>query len=82
VKNYFAEHRKQFEVQYSKVQANNIKNSSGFVFSTETPATFAEVLAAFPPKSTTDFMISRFFTTCSYDPAFRKLKTRAFIGPS
>jgi hypothetical protein len=80
VKNYFSEHKKQFEVSYNKVQQETKRNSNGFLFITEKPASFAEILAAFPPKSTTDVLISRFFNTYNYDPAFRKIAASPIQG--
>jgi hypothetical protein len=73
VKNYFAEHKKEFNLQYARV-ASEVKKGTGhgFLFITEKPASLEEILAAFPPKSTTDVLISRFFNTYNYDPAFRE----------
>jgi hypothetical protein len=73
VKSYFQDHKKQFEAQYNRVKQNTeVENQvkTGFLFLTEKPATHAEILAEFPPKSTTDILISRFFNTYNYDPAF------------
>ncbi|KAF2436391.1 hypothetical protein EJ08DRAFT_578598 [Tothia fuscella] len=71
VKNYFAEHKKQFETGVRSVQENQKRNSTGFLFITEKPAPFVEILGAFPSKATTDVLISRFFNTYNYDPAFQ-----------
>lgn len=73
VKTYFQDHKKQFEVQYNKVKQNTEQlngGSSGLLFQTVKPATLAEIQAEFPAKVTTDVLISRFFNTYNYDPAF------------
>ncbi|RDI89805.1 hypothetical protein Vi05172_g404 [Venturia inaequalis] len=73
VKTYFQDHKKQFEVQYNRVKQNTEQangGSSGLLFQTVKPATLAEIQAEFPAKVTTDVLISRFFNTYNYDPAF------------
>lgn len=76
VKNHFTAHKKEFEVQYNSVKqkAEELKRqtTSFFPFITEKPASQNEILGAFPSKQTTDVLISRFFNTYNYDPAFRK----------
>jgi hypothetical protein len=76
VKNHFAAHRKEFEEHYNAVKqrADEAKkqNTSFFPFITEKPATHGEILASLPQKQTTDVLISRFFNTYNYDPAFRE----------
>ena len=76
VKNHFAAHRKEFEEHYNHVKqkADELKRqtTSFFPFITEKAASHGEILAAFPPKQTTDVLISRFFNTYNYDPAFRE----------
>ncbi|KIW04126.1 uncharacterized protein PV09_04934 [Verruconis gallopava] len=74
VKNHFAAHKKEFEEHYNNVKqkAEELKRetTSFFPFITEKPASHSEILAAFPNKQTTDVLISRFFNTHNYDPAF------------
>jgi hypothetical protein len=69
-------HKKEFEVHYNNVKqrADELKRqtTSFFPFITEKPASHGEILASFPSKQTTDVLISRFFNTYNYDPAFRK----------
>lgn len=76
MKNHFTEHKKQYEEHINKVKqkADELKqsNTSFFPFITEKPISHSEILAAFPAKQICDVLISRFFNTYNYDPAFRK----------
>lgn len=69
VKSYFNEHKKQFEEQLRKVRAarpDEPRPGTAFLFGAQKPASHAEILSAFPQKSTADILISRYFNT--YDP--------------
>lgn len=67
VKNYFAEHQKQFEDQLRKVQASKTReeNVQGptFLFGSPQTADYAELLASLPKRSVTDKLVTRFFKT-------------------
>jgi hypothetical protein len=75
VKNYFRDHKTQYEDHIKKINASKEethgRGGAGFLFITEPQANKAEILRSFPPKGTTDLLISRFFSTYTYDPAFR-----------
>jgi hypothetical protein len=67
------EHKKTFDERAKQVAATkeaNPTNSSMFLFN-QPPATKAEVLRSFPPKVTTDVLISRFFDIYNVDAMFR-----------
>ncbi|KAF2146560.1 uncharacterized protein K452DRAFT_67460 [Aplosporella prunicola CBS 121167] len=71
VKNYFAEHKKQYDEQLLRHQttySDEIKPGTAFLFGAVQPADRAEIMAAFPPKQTADLLITRYFNV--YDPAF------------
>lgn len=72
VKNYFSEHRKQFEDQMLKVQeAKNRVDSAPqgptFLFGGSKPPPYSDLLAQLPKRTVTDKLVSRYFN--SYDPA-------------
>ncbi|KAI9824230.1 MAG: hypothetical protein M1832_002037 [Thelocarpon impressellum] len=70
VKNFFSEHKKQFEEQSRKVEATKKGEGSkgpAFLFGTSAPASREELFAALPPRSAVDKMVSRYFN--SFDPA-------------
>src|SRR6186713_1107815 len=69
VKNYFIEHRKQYDEQLKRYKANHKDEYSpgtAFLFGQQKPTTHAEILGRFPPKPTADILVSRYFNT--YDP--------------
>ncbi|KAF2751052.1 hypothetical protein M011DRAFT_492363 [Sporormia fimetaria CBS 119925] len=69
VKNYFNDHKKQFEDQYKKYKATQPQEPSpgtAFLFGAQQPTSEAELRARFPPKSTADLLVTRYFNT--YDP--------------
>ncbi|KAF2203549.1 hypothetical protein GQ43DRAFT_258364 [Delitschia confertaspora ATCC 74209] len=69
VKNYFQEHKKQYEEQLKKFKANNSDEYSpgtAFLFGAQKPTSHVELLSRFPPKPTADLLVSRYFNT--YDP--------------
>ncbi len=73
VKNYFREHKKQFEDQIRKVAAAKQDEGTtgpGFLFNTALPPTREELLAALPSRPVVDQIVSRYFN--SNDPALRK----------
>ena len=72
VKNYFSEHKKQWDEQVLKVQeAKNRVDSAPqgptFLFGGSQPPPYSELLAQLPKRTVTDKLVSRYFT--SYDPA-------------
>ena len=72
VKNYFSEHKKQWEDQMLKVQeAKNRVDSAPqgptFLFGGSRPPPYSELLAQLPKRTVTDRLVSRYFN--SYDPA-------------
>ena len=72
VKNYFSEHKKQWDDQMLKVQeAKNRVDSAPqgptFLFGGSQPPPYSELLAQLPKRTVTDKLISRYFN--SYDPA-------------
>lgn len=72
VKNYFQEHRKQWDEQLVKVQQAKDRIDSApqgptFLFGGSKPPPYSELLAQLPKRSVTDKLISRYFN--SYDPA-------------
>ncbi|KAF2232309.1 hypothetical protein EV356DRAFT_517607 [Viridothelium virens] len=78
VKNYFAEHHKQFSEQYSKVSATKStedRPGTAFLLRAEKPASHQEILASFPTKGDADRLVARYFNT--YDPA-----THIIHGPT
>ena len=72
VKNYFSEHKKQWDEQVLKVQeAKNRVDSAPqgptFLFGGSQPPPYSELLAQLPKRTVTDKLVSRYFN--SYDPA-------------
>lgn len=76
VKNYFSEHKKQYEDQIRKVNSSKggvDVRGPAFVFGGQKPPDRAEILAAVPLRHVTDNLLSRYFNSC--DPAARKCCT-------
>ncbi|KAF1813659.1 hypothetical protein P152DRAFT_287686 [Eremomyces bilateralis CBS 781.70] len=70
VKNYFNDHKKQYEEQVRKIKATNQTDDrfeSVPLLGTPKPSSKAEILSAFPQKPTADLLVTRYFNT--YDPA-------------
>ena len=72
VKNYFSQHKKEYEEQVLKVQeAKNRVDAAPqgptFLFGGAKPPPYSELLAQMPKRSVTDKLVSRYFN--SYDPA-------------
>ncbi|KAG9203544.1 hypothetical protein G6514_002562 [Epicoccum nigrum] len=69
VKNYFSEHKKQYDDQLKRYMASHSEESppgTGFLYGQMKPISRPEILSRFPPKPTADILVSRFFNT--YDP--------------
>jgi hypothetical protein len=69
VKNYFAEHKKQYDEQlkrYKASQSDENPPGTSFLYGQRSTKSKAEILSQFPPKPTADILVSRFFNT--YDP--------------
>lgn len=74
VKNYFSEHKKQFEDQMHKFvnKTDEGRLGLGYLFAVNKPADKAEILARFPTKAQCDILITRFFQNFNMDVTFRK----------
>ena len=74
VRNYWAEHKKQYEEQLIKVKAANelhgTSKLSSFLFGAAGPTDKGELLSAIPSKALVDKLIVRYFN--SYDPVVRE----------
>lgn len=71
VKNYFNEHKQQYQDQMKRYKAAHCEDrapGTSFLMGGQQPSSRAEVLSHFPPKQTADILVSRFFNT--YDPGF------------
>ncbi|KAL5416183.1 hypothetical protein PMIN03_002222 [Paraphaeosphaeria minitans] len=69
VKNYFHDHKKQYEEQlkrYKAAHTDDMNVGTAFLFGSQKPMTQPELLQRFPPKQTADLLVSRYFNT--YDP--------------
>jgi len=71
LKNYFGDHRKQYEDQAARVEAAKVKEDYGqglhYLFGGGKTPLFSDLLTALPERSEADRLVSRYFT--SYDPA-------------
>ncbi|KAF2836248.1 hypothetical protein M501DRAFT_902265, partial [Patellaria atrata CBS 101060] len=70
VKNYFAEHKKQYEDQLQRYKAahpDEDQPGTALLFRSTKQADRSEILASFPSKQMADRLVSRYFNT--YDPA-------------
>jgi hypothetical protein len=90
VKNYFAEHKKQYEDQLKRYKATHVEDrppGTSFLMGGQAPTSKAEVLSHFPPKSTADILVSRFFNTYDpgihiiHGPSFQKEYDRYWLQP-
>ena len=79
VKNYFQEHKKQYEDQLKRYKATHNEDrppGTSFFMGGQKPSSRAEVLSRFPPKPTADILVSRFFNT--YDPGIHIIHGPSF----
>ena len=79
VKNYFVEHKKQYEDQLKRYKATHADEhypGTAFLFGQQKPTTHAEILSQFPPKPTADILVSRYFNT--YDPGIHIIHGPSF----
>jgi len=72
VKNYFSQHKREYEEQVLKVQEAKSRVDAApqgptFLFGGAKPPPYSELLAQMPKRSVTDKLVSRYFN--SYDPA-------------
>ncbi|KAF1938018.1 hypothetical protein EJ02DRAFT_458217 [Clathrospora elynae] len=90
VKNYFAEHKKQYEDQLKRYKATHVEDrppGTSFLMGGQMPSSKAEVLARFPPKPTADILVTRFFNTYDpgihiiHGPSFQKEYDRHWLHP-
>lgn len=73
VRNFFTEHKKQFEEHAAKVNAANPQcdvPGSTLLFGVMKPLSRGEIMTSLPSKYTTDLLIARYFN--HYDPVTRK----------
>ena len=60
VKNYFSEHKKQYEDQLKRYKAAHQEDynlGTSFLFGGQRPLTPADLLSRFPPKATADILV-------------------------
>ncbi|KAI9780619.1 MAG: hypothetical protein M1835_004455 [Candelina submexicana] len=79
VKNYFAEHTKQFEDQILKIKAsrkNDGLKGPALIFGGSASLSHSELLASLPSRTVTDKIVSRYFNT--YDPSLHILHRPTF----
>ncbi|KAF3040151.1 hypothetical protein E8E12_009278 [Didymella heteroderae] len=90
VKNYFAEHKKQYDDQLKRYKASHSEESppgTGFLYGQMKPISRPEILSRFPPKPTADILVSRFFNTYDpgihiiHGPTFQKEYDRHWLNP-
>lgn len=90
VKNYFAEHKKQYDDQLKRYRATQVGDrppGTSFLMGGQKPSSKAEVLSRFPPKPTADLLVSRFFNTYDpgihiiHGPTFQKEYDRHWLQP-
>ncbi|KAI9756147.1 MAG: hypothetical protein M4579_003960 [Chaenotheca gracillima] len=70
VKNYFADHKQQYEDQEEKVNAfkdPTMYSGPGFLFGASDPPPRSEITSSLPSRSSADKLVARYFN--SYDPA-------------
>ncbi|KAF2705072.1 hypothetical protein K504DRAFT_449120 [Pleomassaria siparia CBS 279.74] len=91
VKNYFNEHKKQYEDQLKRYKANHKDDYSpgtAFLFGQQKPTSHAEILSQFPPKPTADILVSRYFNTYDpgihiiHGPSFQQQYDKHWLNPS
>ena len=91
MKNYFSEHKKQYDEQLKRYKANHPEDFSpgtAFLFGAQKPATYAELLSRFPQKSTADILVSRYFNTYDpgihiiHGPTFQKQYDKHWMNPN
>ena len=74
VRNYWSEHKRQFEEQLIKIRAaNEVQGTpklSSFLFGAAGSTDKSELLSAIPPRTAVDKLIVRYFN--SYDPVIRE----------
>ncbi|KAF2132989.1 hypothetical protein P153DRAFT_382610 [Dothidotthia symphoricarpi CBS 119687] len=90
VKNYFAEHKKQFDDQlkrYKTTLGEEHPPGTAFFGGGIKRLSKAEILSQFPPKPTADILVSRFFNTYDpgihiiHGPTFQKEYDRHWMNP-
>jgi hypothetical protein len=90
VKNYFAEHKKQYDDQLKRYKASHSDENppgTSFLYGQRKNTSKAEILLQFPPKPTADILVSRFFNTYDpgihiiHGPTFQKEYDRHWLNP-
>lgn len=90
VKNYFAEHKKQYDDQLKRYKASHSDENppgTSFLYGQRKNTSKAEILLQFPPKPTADMLVSRFFNTYDpgihiiHGPTFQKEYDRHWLNP-
>ncbi|CAI6332154.1 unnamed protein product [Periconia digitata] len=91
VKNYFSEHKKQYDEQLKRYKAAHQEDHNlglSFLFGGQSPMTPAELLSALPPKATADILVSRYFNTYDpgihiiHGPTFQKQYDKHWLNPN
>ncbi|PSN59660.1 hypothetical protein BS50DRAFT_640811 [Corynespora cassiicola Philippines] len=91
VKNYFSEHKKQYDEQLKRYKAEHAEEQgpgTAFLFGGSKTTTYTELLSCFPPKATADILVSRYFNTYDpgihiiHGPTFQKQYDRHWLNPS
>jgi hypothetical protein len=91
VKNYFINHKKELDQQYTKLEANTPASARGgpaFLFATYDPITEGELRAGLPPKSAVEKLVSRYFNSLDpsvytlHYPTFHKELRKHFENPN
>lgn len=91
MKNYFNDHKKQYDEQlkrYKAIQGEDQQLGTAFLFGGQKPMSQAELLAQFPPKPTADILVSRYFNTYDpgihiiHGPTFQKQYDKHWLNPN
>ncbi|ORY14548.1 fungal-specific transcription factor domain-domain-containing protein [Clohesyomyces aquaticus] len=91
VKNYFHEHKKQYEEQlkrYKATRGDELSPGTAFLFGAQKPTSQAEILSRFPAKPTADILVSRYFNTYDpgihiiHGPTFQKQYDKHWLNPN
>jgi hypothetical protein len=93
VKNYFAEHKREYEAQMEKVaKATNQTPANGpgpaLLFGSTTPPGRGEIMSQMPSRYLTDILVGRYFNTFDpavhilHGPTFQKQYNQHWVDPS
>ncbi|KAF2681933.1 hypothetical protein K458DRAFT_75525 [Lentithecium fluviatile CBS 122367] len=91
VKNYFHEHKKQYDEQlkrYKETHSEDTNLGTAFLFGGQKPLSHVEILSRFPQKATADILVSRYFNTYDpgthiiHGPTFQKQYDKHWLSPN